>query len=66
MNTALTATKTRTITVCVLCAADLAHTRCDTALPVAQRTTVTVPARPLLEPDPLIPAYGETDRFPAI
>ena len=59
MTPPITATRTRTITVCVLCAADLPHTRCDTALPVAQRTTIrATPARTQGDPDPLIPGYG--------
>lgn len=67
MNTAITATRTRVLTVCVLCAADVPHTRCDTALPVAQRTTIAVPVRPQPQPDPLIPGYGTSlAGYPAI
>lgn len=63
MNTPITATRPRTLGGCLQCAAGIAHTRHDTALPAATRTTITA-AIPLGDPD--LPGYGETDRWPAI
>lgn len=67
MTPPITATKTRTLTVCVLCAADIPHTRCDTALPVAQRTTITAtaPTKPLHDYLPF-PGQAIDQGYPAI
>lgn len=65
MTPAITATKTRTLTACVLCAADIPHTRCDRALPVAQRTTIAAPA-PAKPLHTYLPYPGENDRFPIL
>jgi len=37
----ITATRTRTLGGCLLCAAGQPHTRHDVALPVVERTTIT-------------------------
>jgi hypothetical protein len=60
----ITAAPTVTGGCCVACLLGQAHTVHDTSLAVVQRTSITAPVR--RAPNPDIPGYGETDRFPAI
>lgn len=64
----ITATPTRTLTACTLCAAELPHTRHDTALPVAQRSTITAtPAHSHRDTAADLPGYGQSlTGYPAI
>lgn len=67
MSPAITATAPRVLGCCVACLLAQPHDVHDTTLPAVQRASVTVPpSTPRRMPDPLIPGYGHTDRYPAI
>jgi len=64
MNAPIAATRPVTLGCCVACLLAQTHSVHDTSLPAVQRASVTVPTP--RRPDPDLPGYGETDRFPAI
>jgi len=64
MSPAITATRPNTAGACVACLLGQTHTQHDRSLPVVQRSSITAPVTP--KPDPDIPGYGETNRYPAV
>jgi hypothetical protein len=68
MSPAITATRPNTTGACVACLLGQTHTQHDRALPVVQRSSITVPTTTTRAPalHDYLPFPGETDHYPSV